>query len=79
MQRLRDETSQTEVAKAMGVHKSTINRLVNEHAQNLFALMAMAGLKAVDIKSEFLTEEELNSLRCLADRGLQTFGTKDNQ
>ncbi len=78
MQRFRDDTCQTEVAKAIGMHKSTLNRLVNNHAPALFAAMANVGLKVVDIKSEFLSEEDLNALRCLAGRGLQTIGTKDN-
>lgn len=74
LQRLRDETSQTEVARELGKHKATVNRLVNVHAAPVLALCAQAGLKLVDIDAEFFDEEELRALRTLAGRGLSTIG-----
>lgn len=74
LQRLRDETSQTEVARQMGVHKSTVNRLVNEHAAGVLSLLALAGLKVVDVGAQLISEPELAALRLLAERGLQTYG-----
>lgn len=76
LQRLRDETSQTEMAKAMGVNKSTVSRLVNEHAENVLAVMALAGMKVVDVDDQLISNQELAALRLLAERGLQTFEGK---
>lgn len=76
LQRLRDDTSQTEMARVMGVHKSTVNRLVNEHAENVLAVMALAGMKVVDVDAQLISDQELAALRLLAERGLQTFEGK---
>lgn len=76
LQRLRDEISQTEAAQAIGVNKSTVCRLVNEHAEHLLAVAALAGLRLVDMRAEYLEEDDLQALRRLASRGLQSLGAK---
>lgn len=76
LQRLRDEISQTEAAQAIGVNKSTVCRLVNEHAEHLLSVAALAGLQLVDARAEYLDDEDLQALRRLASRGLQTIGAK---
>lgn len=71
LQRLRDDVNQTEAAKLLGTNKHRINRLVNLHAEGLFSLMAVAGLRVVDANASFIPEEDLEALRHLARRGLQ--------
>lgn len=74
LRRLQAEVSQTEAARVIGVNKSTVSRLVNEHAEHLLAVMALAGLKVVDASERTISEEDLFILRRLADRGWQSFG-----
>jgi len=69
LQRLR-EISQTEAARQLGVDKSTINRLVNAHAEALLGLLAVAGLQVVDSRARFIDDEDLQALRRLASHGL---------
>lgn len=74
LQRLRD-ISQTEAARQLGVDKSTINRLVNAHAEALLGLLAVAGLQVVDSRARFISDEDLQALRLLARRGLEVVAT----
>ena len=74
LRRLQGDLSQTEAARVIGVNKSTVCRLVNEHAEHLLAVMALAGLKVVDASEQTISEEDLFILRRLADRGWQSFG-----
>lgn len=69
LQRVRDIT-QTEAARQLGVDKSTINRLVNAHAEQLLALLVVAGFQVVDARARFIRPEELEALRLLARHGL---------
>ncbi|MDX9843608.1 MAG: helix-turn-helix transcriptional regulator [Aquabacterium sp.] len=74
LQRLR-EISQTEAARQLGVDKSTINRLVNAHAEALLGLLAVAGLQVVDSRARFIDDEDLQALRRLASHGLNHVAT----
>lgn len=76
LQRLRDDVNQTEAARLLGTNKHKVNRLVNLHAEGLFALMAIAGLRVVDANASFIPEEDLEALRTLAGRGLQTLAVR---
>jgi predicted DNA-binding protein (UPF0251 family) len=78
LQRLRDDTNQTVVAKGMGVNKSTINRLVNSHAEPLLDVMERAGLRVIDASETTISREELAALRLLAERGLKSVGAPSN-
>lgn len=74
LQRLR-EISQTEAARLLGVDKSTVNRLVNGHAEALLGLLAVAGLQVVDSRARFINDEDLQALRRLARHGLDHMAT----
>lgn len=77
LQRLRTDISQTDAAQLLGVNKSTINRLVNSHAEDLLRLMAVAGLRVVDRSARVIAEEDLEVLRRLARRGLEQVATME--
>lgn len=72
LQVLRDELSRTQVAQRLGTHKSTVNRLINSHAEDLFAVLAVAGFKVVPADALFVSEGDLEALRRLASRGLES-------
>lgn len=78
LQRLRDETNQAQIAKAMGVAKSTVSRLVNSHAEPLLDVMKCAGLRMIDASETTISKEELAALRLLAERGLKAVGAPGN-
>lgn len=77
LQRLRTDVNQTEAAKQLGVNKSTINRLINAHAEDLLGLLAVAGLQVVDRTVRVISEEDLEALRRLARRGLDSVATSE--
>lgn len=77
LQRLRSDISQTDAARLLGVNKSTINRLVNTHAEDLLGLLAVAGLRVVDRTARVIAEEDLEVLRRLARRGLEQVATTE--
>lgn len=77
LQRLRTDVNQTDAAKLLGVNKSTINRLINTHAEDLLGLLAVAGLQVVDRAVRVISEEDLEALRRLARRGLDSVATSE--
>lgn len=79
LQRLRDEATQTEIARELGVHKSTVNRLVNEHADHLLAMLAYMGGDIAWGDVVMVPRDELRMLTSFAARGIQTMVPDDNK
>jgi hypothetical protein len=64
-------TGQNELAKAMGVHESTVSRLKGEHLETLGHALAHMGLKVVPVGVECYDPEYVAALRTLANVGIK--------
>jgi hypothetical protein len=79
LQRLRDDASQTEVAKALGVHKSTVNRLVNEHGPGLIRALAFLGFQLADANALLVPREDFKALTRFAVRHLEAIAPNESE
>lgn len=78
LQRLRDDTTQTEIAQQLNVHKSTVNRLVNEHADGLLAICAFVGFRLTDADALVVSKDEFKALKRFAVRGIETLSVEED-
>lgn len=67
-------TKQEVVAELVGVDKSTITRLRDDHVDRLAAVLAACGLKVVREDLVQVEREELEALRYFAGRGVKRAG-----
>jgi hypothetical protein len=61
---------QNELAKAMGVHESTVSRFKDKEITTVGSALAHMGLKVVPVGVECFDPEYVEALRTLAARGI---------
>lgn len=64
-------TGQSELAKAMGVHESTISRMKDGGIDTFGAALAHLGLKVVPIGMECFNPDYVEALKTLAEVGIR--------
>jgi hypothetical protein len=64
-------TGQAELAKAMGVHESTVSRMKDGGIDTFCAALAHLGLKVVPVGVECYDPEYVTALRTLANVGIR--------
>lgn len=69
-------TGQNELAKAMGVHESTVSRMKDGGFTQFAAALAHLGFKVVPVGVECFDPEYVEALRTLARRGLKESAPK---
>jgi hemoglobin-like flavoprotein len=66
---------QTAIAAAIGVHESTVSRLLSDHLDKLAQVLAHAGLKVVPEAYRCVDPEVARAIEIIHDKAMQRVGS----